>query len=144
MFTKDSLPLEKAKFCVPKWDFNRHTVEPFNIFEDIRILLSVASFKTGLFDLLYPSEEERKEHWLRWCFGDTWGRVQYNLLISDPVPAEGDKPEEVHIFDCFIKPNEELLFALVESISTKSCEQWLEQHKIRTNRRRKKDNAKRN
>ena len=119
------MDIKDLYFGCLNYDFNTKKMEPFNLFRSLRVLRSIAIYRTR-------KDELEKDTWLgefdplRFCFGDLWGHVEYEMAVGGLFD---DEPEKLSLWDLYVKPNAEYLMSLVDSVSVESCERWLEEHK---------------
>lgn len=113
-------------FGCMNYDFNSKQFKEFNLFQSMRVLHSIAVYRTR-------QEELENEGWyggklnpLRFCFGDLDGHVEYELQAGGPFE---DKTTKLSLWDMYVVPNQKLLMAMVNSVSVESCSDWLEEHK---------------
>ena len=131
--------LTDLEFYVPLWDWNAKSLKMHNLFKFGRVLRGVALYKTGRFDKFYEEckksplfhGETYMERWTSYCFGSTWGRVEYEFGFGDPfMEADGSwNGEKTDIYTAFIKPNAKLLKQMVDEVSVASCKKWLKENK---------------
>lgn len=120
------MELEDLYFGCLNYDFNTGKMEPFNLFRSMRVLHSIAIYKTH-------QEELANQEWfggefdpLRFCFGDLDGHVEYEMAVGSLFK---DEPEKMSLWEMYVVPNEKLLMDMVDKVSVESCERWLEEHK---------------
>lgn len=108
------------------YDFNSGKMEKFNLFNSMRVLHSIAIYKTR-------QEELANQEWLsgefdplHFCFGDLWGHVEYEMQVGGLFDKDTEKKS---LWDMYVVPNEKLLMKMVDEVSVESCEKWLEEHK---------------
>lgn len=108
------------------YDFNHNRMEKHNLFGSMRVLYSIAIYKTR-------QEELTNQEWfggefdpLRFCFGDLDGHVEYEMQVGGPFKEETEK---MSLWDMYVVPNEELLMKMVDSVSVESCQEWLKENK---------------
>lgn len=116
--------LEDLYFGVMVFDFNHQKMEKMNLFQSTRVLRSVA---------MYRAERDRLEivDPLRWCFGDTYGRVQWEVGIGYPFEVDVSKYEKKSIYELYVEPNRDLLMDIVNSASVASCKKYLREERKR-------------
>lgn len=116
--------LKDLYFGVMVFGFNRQKMEKRNLFQSSRVLRSVA---------MYRAERDRLEisDPLRWCFGDTHGRVQWEVGIGSPFEEDASKYEKKSIYELYVEPNRALLMDIVNSASVASCKKYLKEERER-------------
>ena len=110
--------IDKVYFGVATVDFNDKKLHFWNLFENLKVKWSVAQYAL-------MSKEDRKQlsDPFRFCFGDVWGRVQYEMAIAGLFSQE--EPIKVDVFTLFCEPNKEYLMSLVDSISKNSAREFI-------------------
>lgn len=131
------IDLEKAYFGIVLWDFNADEPKVANLFGSIRVLTSVARWRvmdeseTGRKNKKYIKEHSSLDG-LSFCFGDTRGRVEYEMLCSDVVGSESVKGNKnvrkLDTWTLYVEPNRELLMEMVENMSITSCRRVLRKY----------------
>ena len=107
-------------------------LEIYNLFNFSRVKWSVARYVT-------MAEEEKKtllSDPLSFCFGDTWGRCEYEFMVcpwggldnDDKVVDVGLK---VDTFEMYVKPNAEYLMSLVNRVSVTSAKKYMSEERKR-------------
>lgn len=109
-------------FGVKRWDFNKKEFVTYNLFNNLTILRSIAVWKT-----LSRKDQKLIGDPLRFLFGATWGRVEWEFEVS-PV-FEKEPWDKVDVFSMYVEPNRELLLKMVDSVSKKSAKTWLKNDK---------------
>ena len=116
------IKLEDAYFGIMLLNFNNGgTLESANLFNSMRVRYAIARWKTQ------PSLRKIVDDPLFFCFGSTWGRCEYEWIVS-PWVGDGE-PDKVCVYDMYVKPNEKLLMSIVDDISVASCRRWIRSHK---------------
>lgn len=115
--------LDDLYFGVTVWDFNSKGPEAINLFGSCRVLASVASYAK-------MSKEERKklDDPLRYCFGDTWGRVEWEFAFGSPFPKDFSELQKLSVYEAFVEPNRKYLMSLVESVSEEEGKAYLREY----------------
>ena len=139
---KDEIALDKLFFGVKLYPMSytsearRRELATYNLFDFGRVKHSVALWVT-----MKPEEKSRKKDLhdqLMWCFGDVWGRTEFEFMISPWPYKEGDTVDNVAVkidtFSLYVEPNGELLMGLVNQVSVSSAKAYLKEW----NRRYKK------
>lgn len=85
----------------------------YNIFNNIKVMRSVA---------FYIAKSPEVEDPLRFCFGDLWGKVEYEMEVRGMFQDQWFKTD---IYNMYIKPNREYLMDLIGKVSKRSAVQWL-------------------
>lgn len=107
----------------------RSELNTYNLFDLSRVKFSVALW-------VVKGKEFKKEHdFLRWCFGDVWGRAEYEMIIC-PWPYEDDEKiedngQKVDIFRLYCEPNEQLLRKMVDEVSVSSAQKYLREERTK-------------
>lgn len=106
------------------WDANANELKTVNIFDSLRVRESVARW-------VLNGEKMQKEKWwtelnhdpLFFCFGDTWGRVQWEMLVGDFC----DNPElkKYDVYEMYVKPNRKLLMDMISKVSKHSAQLFI-------------------
>lgn len=113
------LDLEKAHFGIKMWDMNRKEFRNQNLFGSCRVLDSIAIYKTRKYvHDKYTSVDDV----VHFCFGDTRGRVQYEMGISEVF---SDDVKKADVYTMYVEPNKKLLYDMVQEISVASCKRWM-------------------
>lgn len=110
-------------------------LEVRNLFNSVRVLRSVARYVT-------MTDKEKKalsSDPLVFCFGDTWGRCEYEFVVcpwgglgeDDRVSKVGTKMDT---FEMYVRPNAELLMDMVNSVSVSSAKKYLAEERARYRR----------
>lgn len=113
------ISIDDLYFGIVVEDFNdgENFLRTTNLFNSGRVKRSVAMWVTS-------DDEFKKEHDLiRWCFGDVWGRREYELAVAPLFEVE--KAKKVDTYELFVKPNEKLLTKMVNSVSVASAKKYL-------------------
>lgn len=118
--------LTDLEFYVMLWRDGEH--RPFNVFSSTRILHNVATYRIGKFREHYKDEPER---WFNWCFGDTWGRYEWEVGFGDPfLNNDGSwDGEKTDVYTLFLEPNKNLLKKMIDNVSVTSCKTWLREYR---------------
>lgn len=130
------MKLLDLKFPVKVWDFNAGKIKDYNLFSSLRVLSSIAIWRT------MPEEqrEERVSDPVAFCFGDTWGRIEWEFSIDkdgnmgSPFQEDGMKTD---VFSHYVLPNEGKLMKMVNSVSENSCRLFLKKERGHFNGKRK-------
>ena len=123
------IKLEDAFFGVMRPNLNhKNKLEPENLFSSIRVLHSVALWKTDPRTHKNALSGEPNDL-LSWCFGDTRWRCEYEWVVS-PWAGGSDDGEgtKVDVYSMYVEPNRQLLTEIVDSISVNSCREWLREY----------------
>lgn len=106
---------------------DRGKLTKYNLFEFSRVKWSVATW------VAMKEEDKKGRDFLRYCFGDTWGRCEFEMIICDWPYREGTKVEECgekyDIFELYVKPNEALLRDMVNRVSVSSAKKYLTEYR---------------
>ena len=99
-------------------------LQTMNLFQSLRVLRSVAIYKTRKEELEKDLYKDREFDPLHFCFGDTRGRHEYEMLIKGAF----DKDWRLYdVYKMYIEPNRDYLLELVDKISVQSCKDWLKE-----------------
>lgn len=113
------MDIKKLYFGVYQWDFNQKKPREVNLFDSLRVMRSIAIWKT------IPDDQKNQiSDPLSFCFGDTWGRVEWEFDIS--APFFDDNHYKMDIFTLYVKPNAQILLDMVEKVSVESAKRWLD------------------
>lgn len=120
--------IEDLYFGVCEIDQNSNRLVQRNLFDNLRVKRSIAVYRK------MTSEEQQKlvSDPVHFCFGDTGGRVEYEMRIAPEVFKEGmlvKESEKTDIFRMYVLPNSEYLMSLVNSIDEKTAKKWLKENK---------------
>ena len=118
--------IKDLHFGCMNYDLNQKKLVYFNLFSSMRVLYSIAIYKTRQDELLSEEWIGGEFDPLRFCFGDLDGHVEYELQVGG---AFEDKTEKKSLWDMYVVPNEELLMDMVDEVSVESCNEWLEENK---------------
>ena len=106
----------------------RKNLKTYNLFDFSRVKKSVAIY-------VLKNEKQRKELLsdpLHFCFGDTWGRTEFEFMVC-PWPYRDDEKisdgEKVDTWTLYVEPNADYLMSLVDSVSKKSAREYLKKEK---------------
>jgi len=109
--------VDNLEFYIPL--YNQGKLEFYNIFRHSGVRWGLSMYRTGKFDKVYPDGEGDR---CLYVFGDFWARTEYEMIISE---WGGDASRKVDMFELCIKPNEKLLFEMIESVPLEECEKFL-------------------
>ena len=116
--------LEKAFFGIRRHNFNTNEFDAENLFGSIRVLRSIAMLRTQkYFKEKYTSVDDV----ISFCFGDTRGRVEYEMGLC-PV-FKDEECEKVDVYFMYVIPNKKLLYDMVMNFSIASCRRVLKKYK---------------
>ena len=112
--------LDDLYFGVCTVDFNSKKIRSWNLFDNLRIKWSVACYVT-------MSEQERKSLTdpFRFCFGDVWGRVQYEMQVAEMFAKNENDWQKTDVYTLFCEPNKDYLMSLVDSVSVNSAKEYI-------------------
>lgn len=107
----------------------RLELKTYNLFGFLRVKYSVAMW-------VAKGKEFQKEHdFLRWCFGDVWGRCEYEMIICPWPYRDGEKIEDngqkVDTFELYCVPNEKILRKMVDEVSVSSAQKYLREERAK-------------
>ena len=120
---KEKLDIEKLYFGVKVIDFNTDKTKTINLFSINKVATSVAVYvkRRGTKTWKEHVENENFDP-LRFCFGSVWGRVQYEMFVTDMF---GKTEEKVDVYQMYVEPNRELLLDMVNRVSVSSARRYL-------------------
>lgn len=108
----------------------RNELKTYNLFDFYGVKWSVAKYVS-------MTPEERKllssEPYM-FCFGDVWGRTEYEFIINSWPYSDDDKISDgikVDTFQMYVEPNAEYLMSLVNSVSVSSAKAYLREERKR-------------
>ena len=120
------MELTDLYFGCMNFDFNQKKMVKHNLFGSMRVLRSIAIYKTRQDELVNDEWYRGEFDPLHFCFGDLWGHVEYEMMVGGMFE---DKLEKMSLWDMYVVPNGDLLMDMVNKVSVESCEKWLEEHK---------------
>lgn len=136
-----SLDIEDLYFGITLYDFNSRSFRHANLFGSVRVLSSVASYT-----LMSPERRKQLElsdsaRLLSYLFGDTRGRVQYELICSDFPPHDSlpEVSEKLDTYFLYVLPNADYLLDLVSRVSKTSARRWDKEYGYAARRRQYKE-----
>lgn len=109
--------LKELYFGCVIYDFNSGEIKPFNLFNSLRVLRSIAIYKTR--------KGIKIDNPLRFCFFDLFGRVEYEFEIGGPF---SNKTRKISLWDLYVVPNKELLMKMVNEVNEDSCKKFLKEY----------------
>ena len=112
------MKIDELYFGIKLVDFNTRKLQTYNLFTP-RIKRNVAIYAKDKSVLANHSWFEP----LSFCFGDMRGRTEYEFYVSDVV--DGKEQSKADAYEMYVKPNEEYLMSLVDSISEYEGKKWL-------------------
>lgn len=136
MNIEEKIPLDDLYFGVvmPKMSYSsddeRGELKTYNLFSLGRVKLAVAMY-------VNMSDEQREElsNPLFFCFGDVWGRAEYEFMICPWPYRDGDFVEQVgskiDIFKMYVKPNDTLLMGLINRVTKSSAKAYISNYNKR-------------
>lgn len=112
-------------FPIQRYDVNSDSVQPANLFNSIRVLDSVALWKTK------PAIRERVSSPLFFLFGDTASRFEWELGVAPDGSLHApftDNTTKTDIYNLYVVPNESVLLSMVDEVSVRSARLWEREH----------------
>lgn len=109
--------MDKLEFYVPLYRQGKLTF--YNIFQHSGVKWGLSMYRTGEFDKAYPNGDRDR---CLYVFGDLWSRTEYEMIIREWV---GDSEQKIDVFSLCIKPNEKLLFEMIDTVPEKECKKFL-------------------
>lgn len=134
MKIKEKMKLEDLYFGVKLYEMSYSSREErkivtYNLFDSYRVKRSVASW------VVMKPEEKEKHEFLPWCFGDTWGRTEWEFIMCPWPYGENelvsDQGEKVDIYGMYVEPNAGLLRDLVDRVTVSSAKKYLAEDRRR-------------
>lgn len=104
----------------------RTTLKTYNLFDFSRVKWSVARYVT-------MSDKEKKtllSDPLHFCFGDVWGRCEYEYLIR-PMVSDNKGEVKTDVFQMYVEPNAKYLMSIVNRITKTSAQKYLREERKR-------------
>lgn len=135
---KDKIKLEDAYFGIKLYPISYRSkdelkgLSTYNLFNFGRVKWSVAKYVT--------MDDKEKNSLLsdplRFCFGDVWGRTEYEFIVCPWGGLDGnEKVSDVGIkvdaFEMYVEPNATLLMDIVNRISENSARKYLREERAR-------------
>lgn len=117
-----TLNINDLYFGYKQFDPNTGELRTHNLFGSIRVLTSVALYRT-------KGDKLQINDPFSFIFGDTRGRCQYEFVVS-PWARDGEG-QKVDIFSMYAEPNKEYLMSLVDKVSISSCRKLLAEERKR-------------
>lgn len=115
---KERINFNDLYYGICSMDQNTKKMVSYNIFDIYRVKRSVA-------DWVMMSDERKSgiEDPIRFCFGDTWSRVEYEWIVSPWPPKDGEE-QKVDVYSMYVEPNRALLMDMLDNVSLKSAREW--------------------
>lgn len=113
--------IDKLHFYYVQPNFLGKELEVHDLFASGRVAYSIARWAI-------MTKEERKglNSQLSWCFGDVWGRAEYEWIVSDwPRQANGHK---IDVYQAYVEPNKKLLLDMVNSVTPADARHWFKEN----------------
>lgn len=102
----------------------RGNIKTYNLFDFSRVKLSVATYV-----VLSEGMKNNLTSPLHFCFGDVYGRTEYEFIMCPWPYREGEFVEQVghkiDLFRMYVEPNSELLMDLVNRVTVSSARKYL-------------------
>ena len=120
--------ISDLKFYISYWDFNKKELKVANLFE-----LSVVRYGVARYVLEMakdePSEWAINDRCL-YVFHDLWSRCEWELAVCGIVDVDDDENwRKVDMVSLFIRPNEELLFDMIDEISVNEARRCIREYR---------------
>lgn len=101
----------------------KNVLKTYNLFDFSRVKFSVARWRT-------MSDEARAfiNNPLSFCFGDTWGRTEFEWVVNTWPYKDDEKVEEgqkVDVYQMYVEPNADLLMDMVNRVTVSSAKKVL-------------------
>ena len=110
-------------FGIVLFDFNSKELKQYNLFNSLRVQRSIAIWVT------MDEDEKRNHDALHFCFGDTQGRCEYEMLVQDWPATKMDKVLKVDTYQMYVEPNRDYLLSLVDKVTKTDAKKWLKENK---------------
>lgn len=108
----------------------RESLETYNIFQISGVKWAVAKYVT-----MSGEEKRKRDNPLFYCFCDVWSRCEYEMILCPWPCNKGDTVEEkgqkIDAYELFVKPNEDLLMDMINSVTVSSAKRYLRDHGYR-------------
>ena len=114
--------INKLYFGITVLNANKNKLESYNLFNFSRVKDSVAKY------VLLPARDKNKVDGLKFCFGDTWSRCEFEYMVYPWPETEHDGGIKVDVFTAYVRPNSEYLMKLVNSVSKTSASRYLKEN----------------
>lgn len=102
----------------------RKQLRTYNLFDLSRVKESIAIYRT--------TPKDKKDFIsdpLHFCFGDVWGRTEYEFIVCPWPYSEqemvSDNGIKVDTFEMYVKPNRDYLMSLVDQVDEEDCKKYL-------------------
>lgn len=123
------ISIDKAYFGVKLFELSysshkERKIETYNLFDFGRVKWSVAKY-------VVMGKEKRKSlanNPLRFCFGDTAGRCEYECIVR-PMVSKREHEKKVDIYQMYVEPNADYLMSIVGRISVSSAQKYLREER---------------
>lgn len=107
----------------------KNTLKTYNLFDFSRVKFSVARWRT-------MNDEDKKliTNPLGFCFGDTWGRTEFEWVVNTWPYKDDEKVEngeKVDVFQMYVEPNADLLMNMVNHVTTTSAKKYIAEERKR-------------
>ena len=110
------------------WDGreNRSKLQQINLFDSLRVKRSVAAYVA----MTPEQRRERVNDPLSFCFGDVWGRTEWEFIVCPWPFIEGTDTisncgVKVSTYDMYVKPNADLLMDMISRVTVSSAKKVL-------------------
>lgn len=111
--------LEKAYFGVMMRKMNGTGMEVHNLFNSCRVLDSIALYRTNEY---VNRQFKTVDDVVSFCFGDTRGRAEYEMLVGSIF--SGETVDKTDVYTMYVLPNKQLLYDMVQNFTIASCKRW--------------------
>lgn len=112
---------------------DRQRLVEHNLFGSLRVKRSVA-----IYTKMTKEERRRVSDPLFFCFGDTWGRTEWEFIVCPWPYKDGETVEsigrKVDVYTMYVKPNAGLLMDLVNRVTASSARAFLREERGRLKR----------
>lgn len=142
------IKLEDLYFGVVLYEFSwsgkdKRQLKTYNLFNSLRVLRSVARWAV---ETNKDSKFAKEHDFLRWCFGDTRARCEWEWLVAPWGGVSGDEKlkdvcKKVDVYTMYVEPNAKHLRELVDSVSVSSAKKFLAEERNRYRQVRLKNGA---
>ena len=128
---RKKIKLDDAYFGVNLYSLNyssleKRKIETYNLFNFGRVKWSVARYVT----MTKEEQEVMLSDPVRFCFGDVWGRCEYEYLVRPMVSDDKDEVK-TDVFQMYVEPNAKYLMSIVNRITKTSAQKYLREERKR-------------
>lgn len=120
------MKIRDLNFPIQRYDINSDSVKADNLFNCVRVLDSIALWKTK------PAIRERVSSPLFFLFGDTCSRIEWELGVAPDGSLHApftDNTTKRDVYRLYVEPNESVLLSMVDEVSVRSARLWLKERR---------------